>query len=95
MKVVTLSQEELQEVVSKSVEKAIDQKLPDVLRKANKKVWLLPVDIEREYGISRRSQAYLRDTLRVPFRKVGAKILVNRNEIESYLERNTVTVEDE
>ena len=95
MKVVTLSQEELQELVSKSVEKAIDQKLPDVLRKANRKAWLLPTDIEREFSISRRSQAYLRDTLRLKYRKVGAKILVHRDEIENYLERNTVTVDDE
>ncbi len=95
MKIATLSAEELQELVSRSVEKAIDQKLPDVIRRANKAAWMNPADIEREFGISRRSQAYLRDTLRLPFRKVGKKILVHRNEIEAYLERNTIAVEDE
>ena len=86
MKIITLSEDELKKLLNDTVTKAMRENLPEVLRDANKPAWLNPTDIEKEFGITRRTQQYLRDTERLAFRKVGKRILVHREELRHYLD---------
>ena len=86
MKTIVVTPDELQELVSQTVSRTMRESLPEVLRTANKPAWLNPTDIEKEFGITRRTQQYLRDTERLAFRKVGKRILVHREELRHYLD---------
>ena len=58
------------------------------------KSWLWPVDLEREYGFSRSTQAKMRmvsNRSNIPFSKIGGKyIRYKRDLIDQWLENHQV-----
>lgn len=56
------------------------------------KRWLSPNDLFKEYGFSTSTQSKLRMNKKIPFSKVGNKILYCRFTIDNWLEDNKVNV---
>ena len=60
----------------------------------NKKRWLNPEELEKEYGIKRNMQAKMRmrsSKIKIPFSKIGRKLVIyDRYKIDNWLEKNEV-----
>ena len=54
------------------------------------KRWLSPKDLFNEYGFGLDSQAKMRMTRKIPYSKIGKKILYCRLSIDSWIESNRV-----
>jgi excisionase family DNA binding protein len=83
-------QKELKTLISESVREVFRREIPSLLRQASQKKLLTPTDIENEFKISRRSLQHLRETRRIPFTKIGKRILIDRTDIERYIERSKI-----
>ncbi len=54
--------------------------------------WLSPADLEDEFGLLRSTQAKLRMNKKIPYSKIGAKIVrYNREKINAWLEAAEVS----
>ena len=58
----------------------------------NTPTYLSPTDLEKTYGFSKSTQSKMRMARKIPFCKVGAKILYNSKSIISWIESNRVDV---
>ncbi len=58
----------------------------------DKKEWLMPSELEEEFGFSRSTQAKYRMSRKIPFSKIGKYIRYKRSEIHKWLEDNSVAV---
>ncbi len=56
-----------------------------------KKVWLSPDDVVKEYGIAKSTQALYRSLGKIPFSKLGRKVLYSREKLDKWLENCEVT----
>jgi len=56
------------------------------------KRWLSPTDLSNEYGFSKSMQSKLRMKKKIPFSKVGNKILYCRFAIDNWIEDNRIDV---
>lgn len=60
----------------------LEDLLPKMLRKSNRKEWLTTKDLKEDFGISYQSQQYYRDEGKIPFYQEGRKIWYKTSEIE-------------
>ncbi|SMO56859.1 helix-turn-helix domain-containing protein [Fodinibius sediminis] len=84
------TKEELQEAVAEAVAEIIDEKLPSIIRKANRSEWLTTKELRELTGWSYRSQKHLRDTKQIPFSQHGRKIVYPTEGIEEFLRNNEI-----
>ena len=56
------------------------------------KRWLTPTELSNEYGFSKSTQSKLRMKNKIPFSKIGNKILYCRFAIDNWIEDNRVDV---
>ncbi|MAL18518.1 MAG: hypothetical protein CL670_12540 [Balneola sp.] len=90
MKVIVTSEEELQEMINRAVEKTFKELLPKAIREASRKEWLNTDDVMEYLGCSRRTIQYLRDERRISFTQDGRKILYHIDDVNEYLEKGKV-----
>lgn len=84
------TKEELQKAVAEAVAEIIDEKLPSIIRKANRSEWLTTKELKSLTGWSYRSQKHLRDTNQIPFSQHGRKIVYPTEGIEEFLRKNEI-----
>lgn len=60
-----------------------------------KKEWLTPKELQKDYLISTSTQAKYRMDRKIPFSKIGRYIRYSRDEINKWFEANVVQVLDE
>jgi predicted site-specific integrase-resolvase len=59
-----------------------------------KKDWLNPIEVNKEYGLSRSTLAKWRmDKIHLKFSKIGKYIKYKREDIEDFLNKNLVQVQ--
>jgi excisionase family DNA binding protein len=85
MQVVTVTPDELSELVQQAVEKSVTKHVPGLLRRATKKPFLTVDELSQLTGWSRRTIQYLRDSRQLPFIQDGRRILFDTDEVELYL----------
>lgn len=81
---------DLERIVHKAVEKAVNDFLPSAIRKATRKKWLKTSEVMEILGCSRRHIQHLRDTHRLPYHQHRRSILYKIDEVEAYLNRGKV-----
>lgn len=84
------TKEELEQIVSKTVEELLSKTLPPLIRKANQKEWLNSKEVMKLTGWSKRTIQYLRDERRIPFYQEGHRILYKYSDILEYLDSTHV-----
>ena len=57
-----------------------------------KKKWLTPDELHREFGIAKDTQAKYRMERKIPFSKIGKFIRYNRDHIDQWLSDHCVMV---
>lgn len=87
---IVVTPDELKSIVEQAVSKAVDERLPDIVRKATRQEWITQEKAQEILNCSRRHLYHLRDTNQISFHKHGRKILFHIDEIERFLEENEV-----
>ena len=59
------------------------------IKAPNKKEILYPIDVEKEYGLKRTTQANYRSRGKLPYRKQGGKVFYKRSELEAFILENS------
>jgi len=66
------------------------ENLINEVSKLKKKRWLTPDELEKEYGITKSTQAKKRMNGRLPYSKLGQLVRYDRNKIDELLENAEV-----
>ncbi len=53
---------------------------------ADKKEWLSPDEVVQQYGIAKSTQAQYRTEGKIPFSKLGRKVLYSKSKLNKWLE---------
>jgi len=92
MKVVVTTQEELEELINKSIERAFKKLMPTAIRLAKQKEWLTTDEVMKLLSISRRHIQYLRDNRRIIFHQEGRTIRYHIDDLNEYMKKNRIKV---
>lgn len=82
--------DDLEKIVHKAVEKAVNESLPSAIRKGTRKQWLKTSEVMEILQLSRRSIQKLRDTGRLPFTQNRRTVRYSIDDVEAYLNRGKV-----
>jgi len=86
---ILIGKDELQQLLAETVEKAIDRKIPEIKRQLIPK-YISTTELMKITHWSRRKIQYLRDNREIPFIQNGKKILYKLEDIENFINKNTV-----
>lgn len=81
---------DIEKVVGETVARTLEEKLPEILRKATRQKWVTTDDVMGILRCSRRHVQHLRDSGRLPYRQNGRTIRYDIDEIENYLNQGKV-----
>ena len=84
------TRDELNETVQAAVERAVTQKLPEIIRRITAKEYLTIAETCEVLDCTRRHLMYLRSTRTIPYVKHGKKIYFRTKDLEEYFERNLI-----
>lgn len=92
MKVIVTTQEELERLINKSVERTFKELMPTAIRLAKQKAWLTTDDVMERLSFSRRLIQYLRDNRRITFHQEGRTIRYHIDDLNEYMAKNRIKV---
>lgn len=84
------SREELEKIVKNAVAEAVEDILPQLVRKAAAKEYLNKEELMEYTGWSSRTIQNLRDTRQIPFSQHGRKILYPYDGIMEFMKANHI-----
>jgi len=84
------SKEELEEIVSRTVQSTVNKVLPEAIRKASRKKWLTTDEAMEILQCSRRHIQHLRDSGALPYRQHKRTIRYDIDELEAFLNKGKV-----
>lgn len=85
------SKDDLEQLITKAVQRTIEEALPSAIRKATRKKWLNTDEVMKLLQCSRRHVQYLRDSGQLPFTQNGRTIRYDIDEVESFLNNHKVS----
>lgn len=77
---------EYEQILKDTVDSILTRRIPEILRRADRKPYLTTKDLKDLYGISYRMQKYYRDECNLPFVQEGKKIIYDTVEFEHFLD---------
>lgn len=86
METVVLSKDEAKEFIQNSVQKTVQDEMPEILRRSRRKEWMTSKEVQEFLGISQRRLQYLRDSKDIPFSQSGRIIFYPTKELEDWLQ---------
>ncbi len=88
--VIVVHEDALRRIVADAVEAAVQNALPELIRRATRKPWLTRDEILELTGWSVRTLAYLRQERKIAFTQEGRKILYETASLERLLDAGYV-----
>lgn len=85
MELIILTEKDLSRIVTRCVKKAIQESIPYVIQKANRKQWLSTDEVMEMLQCSRRHVQYLRDSRQLAFTQNRRTIRYNIEDVEVFL----------
>lgn len=90
MQIFIPSKEELSEVVSEAVERAVNDRLPEIIHKATRKKYYTIQEVCDLLDVSRRHLQYLRSTNQIGYVLNGRKVYFRAEDLEKFFEVNYI-----
>lgn len=79
-----------EEILESTVDKVLKQRIPQIIRQANRKDYLTTSDFEELTGMSSPTQKYHRDTGNLPYYQEGRRFLYKTEDVEEFLLKRRV-----
>ncbi|SHG46323.1 DNA binding domain-containing protein, excisionase family [Fodinibius roseus] len=87
------TKDELEEIIQKAVEKTVSDKLPEIIKKTNRKDYYTIEETCEILDVSRRHLQYLRDTEQISYVKNGRKIYFKAEDLDEFFNVNYIAAE--
>ena len=84
------SKEELEQAVNQAVSELFERRLPQIIRRSNRKEMLTVQELAEFTGWSKRTIYYLKNEHKIPFIQENHRILFRMDDIEEYFHKNEV-----
>ena len=89
------SRQELESTITKAVEKAVSQRLPQIIKKVTQKEYYNIEEVCAALDISKRHLQYLRDSGQIGYVKNGRKIYFKAEDLQDFFDKNYIAAESE
>jgi hypothetical protein len=84
------TEKKFRQILEDTVESILDQRIPKIIRRANRKEVLTTSELKELTGMSFRMQKYHRDQGNLPFSKSGRKIFYRTEDVEKFMEERRI-----
>lgn len=84
------TEEKFRKIISDTVDSILEQRIPEIIRKANRKEYLTTAEFKELTGCSHRVQQYLRDEGKIPYSQEGRKIFYKTTDVEGFMAERRV-----
>lgn len=84
------TKKEFEEILVRTVDKVLANRIPQIMRQANRKEYLTTGEVEELTGLSSRAQKYHRDCRNLSYSQEGRKIIYRTEDVEKFIEDRRV-----
>lgn len=84
------TKKEFEEILVRTVDKVLANRIPQIMRQANRKEYLNTGEVKELTGLSSRAQKYHRDEGNLPYSQEGRKIIYRTVDVERFIEDRRV-----
>lgn len=84
------TEQKFEEILERKVDALLTRRIPEIIRKANRKEYLTTREFRELTGCSHRVQQYLRDEKKIPYSQEGRKIFYKTSDVEKFMEKRRV-----
>lgn len=89
------TKQEFRQIIAETVDSIIAQRIPQIMRQANRKQLMTPRELKDLTGMSFRMQKYHRDTGALVYSQEGRKIFYETTEVEQFISDRKVLLKPE
>lgn len=79
-----------EQILEQKVDSLLQRRIPEIMRKANRKEWLTTNEFKELFGVSYRLQKHYRDECGLPYSQQGKKIFYKTVDCEKFMEDRRV-----
>lgn len=79
------SEAKFREILNDTVDSILEQRIPQIIRKANRKEYITTKEFKELTGCSHRVQQYLREENKLPYSQEGRKIFYRTDDVEKFM----------
>lgn len=84
------TEDKFREILNDTVDSLLEQRIPEIIRKANRKEYITTKELKELTGCSHRVQHYYRKEGILPFSQEGRKIFYKTSDVEKFMEERRV-----
>lgn len=88
--IIVTDRETLETTVANVIARVMMERVPDVLREAEKPEWMSRDQVCQTYGLTPRQLTYMRNNGRITYTQHGRRILYERQSLEEWIEEGRV-----
>jgi MerR family transcriptional regulator, repressor of the yfmOP operon len=89
------TEDQFRKFLSETVDSILQRRIPEIMRKANRKEYITTKEFRELTGCSYRVQQYLRNTGKIAFSQQGRKIFYKTLDVEKFMEERRVPAKTE
>lgn len=90
LNVVVLTESQLKQLINETVSELLDQRIPEIIRRANRKEYITSAEFKELTGCSYRVQSYLRSENKITFSQEGRKIFYKTTDVEKFIDERKI-----
>jgi len=80
------TQEKFEEILDRKLNAILKERIPEIIRRANRKEYITTNEFKDLTGCSHRIQQYMRDENKIPFSQEGRKIFYKTTDVEKFMD---------
>jgi len=89
-KIVVASEEQFRDMIREEVESILQQSIPKIMRRANRKEYITTAEFKELTGCSSRVQKYLRNKKKISYSQEGRKIFYKMVDVDRFMDKRRV-----
>ena len=90
LKVVVLTEDQLTQLITDTVDQVLVKRIPEIMRRANRKEYLTTSELKELTGMSYRMQKYHRDERNISYSQDGRKVFYKTIDVEQFMEERKI-----
>ena len=94
LNVIVLTEDQIKQIITETIESVIEIRIPELMRKVNRKEILTTNELKELTGMSYRMQKYHRENGNLPYSQDGRRIFYLTIDVERFIADRKVGVTD-
>jgi len=84
------TKKEFEKILKDTVDALLENRIPEIIRRANRKEIMTTAELKELTGMSARVQKYHRDEGNLPYSQTGRKIFYKTTDVEKFMEERRI-----